>query len=132
MLHKTFLVLTSIFLLLAAGVSQAAPMPAPTCFTPNKFDSRMAGNWEIAEWKVRYSIRVKGKQVCLYGRDVKDDESFEISDLKWSKQVLSATFLMPSTQWRTQSRLTLLDADKLRDEYRNKDGKHTDIWTRRH
>lgn len=119
----------------AALAMQAAPSlaaPAPTCFIPSKkFDNHFIGNWEIAEWKVRYTIIGKGKQICLYARDAQGDEWFEISNLKWDGKTLSATFLMPSTQWRTQSRLSLMGADKIRDEYSNKDGKQTDIWTRR-
>ena len=130
MLCKILLFVATV--LLVSQNSLAAPMPAPACFVPTrKFDSRFIGSWEIAEWKLRYSILGKGKQICLYARDVQEDEWFEISGLKWDGKVLSAAFLMPSTKWHTQSRLTLVDANKLRDEYRNKDGKHTDFWTRR-
>ena len=129
MIRKMILAALAV-LAVQAGPGMAAP--APTCFEPaRKFDSRLVGTWEIAEWKVRYSIRQKGKQVCLYGRDVQGDEWFEVSDLKWDGKALHATFLMPSTKWRTQSRLTLVNADKIRDEYSNKDGKQTDFWTRR-
>jgi hypothetical protein len=131
MISKILVVVITTFFALHACLGLAAPMPAPTCFTPKKFDSRMTGNWEIAESSVRYSIRAKGKQVCLYGREVQGNEWFEVSDLKWDGKVLSATFLMPSTKWRTSSRLTLVDANKIRDDYTNKDGKQTDFWTRR-
>ncbi|MDP5238889.1 hypothetical protein Q9Q94_05075 [Uliginosibacterium sp. 31-16] len=115
---------------LQAGVSMAAPPPA--CFVPQKkFDNRFIGNWQIAEWNVRYSIVGKGREICLYGRDAQGDEWFEISELKWNGKVLSATFLMPSTQWRTHSRLSLVEADRIRDDYTSKEGKQTDYWTRR-
>ncbi|GAB2893198.1 hypothetical protein GCM10027046_22660 [Uliginosibacterium flavum] len=129
MIRKMILAALAV-LAVQAGPGMAAP--APTCFTPTKkFNNRFIGNWEIAEWKVRYTIVGKGKQICLYARDAQGDEWFDISSVKWDGQILSASFLMPSTQWRTQSRLTLIDADKIRDEYSNKDGKQTDIWTRR-
>ena len=125
------LTVSTVLLALGSSLSQAAPTPAPSCFEPKKFDSRFVGNWEIAEWKVRYSIRQKGKQVCLLGRDAQGDEWFEISELKWNGKVLAATFLMPSTKWRTHSRLTLIEADRIRDDYTSKEGKQTDYWTRR-
>lgn len=125
----------AIFVAAAAVLVQsafAAPMPEPSCFVPGKkFDSRFIGNWEIAQWNVRYSFRAKGKKICMYGRDVAMDEWFDIPEQRWDGKALHVTFIMPSTKWRTKSRLTLIDADSIRDEYTNKNGKHTDTWTRR-
>lgn len=127
MIRKLFLT----GLLLAVNAAALAA-PEPACFTPGKkFDSRLLGNWEIAQWNVRYSMRAKGKQVCLYARDAQADEWFQISELKWDGKFLQASFYLPSTKWRTQSRLRLDGPDRIRDEYSNKDGKHTDFWTRR-
>jgi len=128
MLRKTLLLVATV--LLSAGPALAAAPSA--CFVPQKkFDNRFLGNWEVAEWKVRYSIIGKGREICLYARDAEGNEWFEISEPKWDGKVLAATFLMPATKWRTQSRLTAVDKDKLRDDYTARDGKHTDYWTRR-
>lgn len=117
--------------LIATLLAQSA-LAAPACFTPGKkFDSRFVGNWEIAQWNMRYSIRAKGKQICMYARDAQADEFFEIPELQWDGKVLQASFFLPSTKWRTQSRLSIESANRVRDDYSNKDGKHTDFWTRR-
>ena len=127
MLRKTLLLVATTLL-----SAHAFAAPPAACFVPQKkFDNRFVGNWQIAEWKVRYSIIGKGREICLYARDGEENEWFEISDVKWDGNTLSASFLMPSTKWRTQSRLTVVDKDKLRDEYTAKDGKHTEFWTRR-
>ncbi len=117
---------------LAVLTANLAWAQAPACFEPaQRFDARFVGNWEIAQWQVRYSIRQDGRQVCLYARDVAANEWFQISGLAWDGKTLSGTFLLPSTKWRTESRLTLLDGDRIRDEYRHPDGETVDVWTRR-
>ena len=127
MLRKTLLIAATS--LLAVPPALAAPS---ACFVPQKkFDNRFVGNWEIVEWKVRYTIRGKGKEICLWARDAQGDEWFEVGEPKWDGKTLSVRFLMPSTKWQTQSRLSLADADRIRDDYSAKDGKHTDYWTRR-
>jgi hypothetical protein len=132
MFRTLLLAVTTAVLALNASLGLAAPMPAPACFDPGqKFDSRFVGNWEIAEWQVRYSIRAKGKQVCLYGRDVQADEWFDIPEMSWDGKTLSVSFVLPSTKWRTQNRLTVLGPDTIRDEYTTRDGKRTDTWIRR-
>ncbi|KAF7598924.1 MAG: hypothetical protein CGU28_08635 [Candidatus Dactylopiibacterium carminicum] len=122
-------------ILIAAMLASAIPLAqaqAPACFEPKqKFDARFVGNWEIAQWQVRYSIRQQGNQICLYARDASANEWFQISGLDWDGKTLAASFLLPSTKWRTESRLTLLDNNRVRDEYSHPEGRQTDVWTRR-
>lgn len=119
-------------IVVSSQVVLAAPTPEPACFIPKKkFDRRMLGNWQIEAWQVRYTIVGKANKICLYARDAAANEWFEISDLKWNGKVLEASFYLPSTQWRTHSKLSAESADKIRDEYSHKNGKETDFWTRR-
>ncbi|MEN3111035.1 hypothetical protein ACFONG_04165 [Uliginosibacterium paludis] len=123
------------FLLLSALLAlpaQAAPQPDPVCFLPGRhFDSAFLGNWEIAQWKVRYSLFMRDRQVCLLARDMQADEWFEIPEIQWDGQFLRAGFLLRSTKWRTDSQLSLASGDRLRDEYTWRDGRRIDYWTRR-
>ncbi|NSL55675.1 hypothetical protein [Uliginosibacterium aquaticum] len=126
--HRLFALLA----LTCLAAAQAAPLPEPTCFVPGKkFDNRLAGNWEIAPLNVRYSIRAKGREVCVYARDVQADEYFEIPELQWDGKVLEIGFYLASTKWSTRSRLSVENADLLRDEYSTPKGPRTDFWTRR-
>ncbi len=128
-MKRSFLLLFSALLALPA---QAASQPDPVCFLPGRhFDSAFLGNWEIAEWKVRYSIFMRDNQVCLLGRDQQTDEWFEIPEIQWDGQFLRASFLLRSTRWRTESQLGLASNDRLRDEYTWRDGRRVDYWTRR-
>lgn len=116
----------------AAAVEPVLKAPEAACFLPGKrFEQHFVGNWEIQDLNVRYSVRLRGKSVCLFGRDVENDEWFEISNMTWDGVGLGATFTMRSTKWKTRSRLTLETNDSIRDEYVTSEGKKVDHWTRR-
>jgi hypothetical protein len=132
MIRKMLLAATTAVLLLMIASAQAAHALPRTCFVPGKkFDNRLAGNWEIAPLKVRYSIRAKGREVCIFARDVQAGEYFEIPELQWTGKVLELVFYLPSNKWSTRSRLSVENADLLRDEYSTPNGPRTDFWTRR-
>lgn len=112
--------------------AQAQAAADPSCFTPGKsFDQRLLGNWEIARWQVRYSTFRRGSEICVLARDASRSEWYYIPELQWDGKTLSAAFVLPSTKWRTESRLTALDANRVQDSYRYPGGERTDIWTRR-
>jgi hypothetical protein len=65
--------------------------------------------------------------VQLTGKDANDGESFVITNTQWDGTTLTADFLMPSTQWRTRSKLALTGPNTLSGKY--EDGS-VEVWTR--
>ena len=59
--------------------------------------------------------------ITITGRDLRDGEEFEVSDIKWDGTRLSASFRMPSTGHTTHSTLSVVSQDVLLDEYRGGD-----------
>jgi len=127
MIRKSVFLLT----LFLAQAAIAGPPSEPFCFLPGKpFETRFLGDWELAQWKVRYSAFMRGQQVCLQAHDLSADEWFDIPEVQWDGKVLQAAFVLPSTKWRTESQLSLTQDNRIRDEYSYRDGRRVEYWTR--
>lgn len=128
MIRKYFLMLV----LLCSLPAVASPPPEPFCFLPGKpFETRFLGDWELVQWKVGYSVFMRTQQVCLLAQDLRADEWFDIPEAQWDGKELRVVFVLPSTKWHTESRLSVADGGRVRDEYRHADGQRVDYWTRR-
>ncbi len=106
-----------------AATAPTAPIP------PTRAASALplAGQWQVEGSSAVFDIRADQGPVQLTGNDAKDGESFVISSVQWDGTTLSADFLMPSTKWRTRSKLVLTDADTLSGKY--EDGS-AEVWKR--
>jgi hypothetical protein len=122
----------------APVAAQVSSLPGSACFEPaTSLDARFVGEWELVEGNtnIQYTITQKGRQLCLAAHAVNTSEWYEVSDLNWDGKVLSVTFLAPSNKWRTESRLTISDGNRIRDEFTTKHTPKgvalTEVWTRR-
>ncbi len=87
----------------------------------------LAGHWKVEGSTAVFDIRADQGTLQLTGKDANDGESFVISSVQWDGTTLNADFLMPSTKWRTRSKLELTDADTLSGKY--EDGS-VELWKR--
>ena len=68
-------------------------------------------------------------EIVVTGQSDTFEEPFKVSDIEWNPPVLSATFLFESTGHTTHSKLTIIDEDRIQDDYTG-DAVAVDTWTR--
>jgi hypothetical protein len=106
----------------------AASAPAAASSAPRAAAAHpLAGHWQVEGSTAVFDIRTDQGAVQLTGKDANDGESFVITNTQWNGTTLTADFLMPSTKWRTRSKLALTGPDTLSGKY--KDGS-VELWTR--
>jgi|APSaa5957512622_1039677.scaffolds.fasta_scaffold21827_3 hypothetical protein len=91
---------------------------------------RFLGNWVSKESSAVFKIREIDGEFSIDAWDGDDGELFKVSAISWSEQRLKAVIVMPSTQYKIQIELAVVDKDELECFYSgDRFGKA--IWYRR-
>jgi hypothetical protein len=114
------------WLLLLSALLAATSLVA--CSTRTAYPQPMiAGTWNVEGSSAVFRISHRGHETIIEGEDSSDGEAFRVSNVRWDGRILRADFLMPSTDWRTHSELTLIDPDTLQGTYKDDS---PEIWRR--
>lgn len=95
-----------------------------------KFDNGFIGTWIVEGSSAQFIIRRISDAISFSGKDLEDQEQFQILFMDWGPSEFLGEFIMPSTNHRTKMKLSIIDKNNLYCEFSG-DSFGKAVWKRK-